>query len=93
MALSFATLKEILPNIPIYYAHPYLSFERGTNEKQNSIVREFLSKGKSFNNISDDVISRIKDWIKNFPRKPSIITPLLRCLFLSYLILQFRNFL
>ena len=66
---EFASLKEFLPNIPIYYAHPYSSFERGTNEKQNSIVRRFLSKGKSFNNISDDVISRIEAWINNLPRK------------------------
>lgn len=66
---EFATLNSILPDVPIYYAHPYSSFERGTNEKQNSLIRRFLPKGKSFDNISDDTIAFIEDWINNLPRK------------------------
>lgn len=67
--LEFAHLNSILPDVPIYYAHPYSSFERGTNEKQNSLIRRFLPKGKSFDNISDDYIAFIEDWINNLPRK------------------------
>lgn len=66
---EFATLKNIIPDVPIYYAHPYSSYERGTNEKQNSLIRRFLPKGKSFDNISDDFIAFIEDWINNLPRK------------------------
>lgn len=66
---EFAKLGSIFPDIPIYYAHPYSSFERGTNEKQNSLVRRFLPKGKSFDDISDDTIAFIEDWINNLPRK------------------------
>lgn len=66
---EFATLKNIFPDIPVYYAHPYSSFERGTNEKQNSLIRRFLPKSKSFDNISDDTLSMIEDWINNLPRK------------------------
>ena len=31
-----------IPTIPIYYAHPYSAYERGLNEKQNSLIRRFL---------------------------------------------------
>lgn len=66
---EFSTLNKALPNIPIYYAHPYSSFERGTNEKQNSLIRRFLPKGKSLDNVSDEVVKSIEDWINHLPRK------------------------
>ena len=34
------------PDTPIYYAHPYSAYERGTNEKQNSLVRRFSQRGR-----------------------------------------------
>ena len=39
---EFASLPQLLPTIPIYYAHPYSAYERGLNEKQNSLIRRFL---------------------------------------------------
>ena len=36
---EFASLPQILPDTPIYYAHPYSSYERGLNEKQNALIR------------------------------------------------------
>lgn len=66
---EFSTLKDVIPDVPVYYAHPYSSFERGTNEKQNSLIRKFLPKGKSFDNVSDEVVTQIEDWINNLPRK------------------------
>lgn len=66
---EFSKLPEQLPNTAIYYAHPYSSFERGTNEKQNSLVRRFFPKGKSFQMISDQAISFVENWINNLPRK------------------------
>lgn len=30
---EFSSLPQVLPNAPIYYAHPYSSYERGLNEK------------------------------------------------------------
>ena len=34
--------RSITSEIPIYYAHPYSAYERGLNEKQNSLIRRFL---------------------------------------------------
>ena len=48
---------------------PYSSFECGTNEKQNSLIRRFLPKCKSFDNVSDDTLSMIEDWINNLSMK------------------------
>lgn len=53
----------------VYYAHPYSSFERGTNENWNGIVRRFIPKGSSFDKIDDDAIKRINHYINTLPRK------------------------
>ena len=53
---EFASLPQSLPTIPIYYAHPYSAYERGLNEKQNSLIRRFLPKGRSFDVVTDERI-------------------------------------
>lgn len=58
-----------MPFADIYYAHPYSSFERGTNEKQNSLLRRFFPKGKRIDDVSDEAILKVQDWINNLPRK------------------------
>ena len=67
---EFADLGKYLPkSTKIYYAHPYSSYERGTNEKQNSIVRRFFSKGKSFENVTDEQVAFVEQWINTLLRK------------------------
>jgi len=53
----------------VYYAHPYSSFERGTNENWNGIVRRFIPKGRSFDDLTDKDIQRISHYINTLPRK------------------------
>jgi len=53
----------------IYYAHPYSSFERGTNENWNGIVRRFIPKGRSFTGLTDKDMNRIANYINTMPRK------------------------
>lgn len=66
---EFAKLNKISKEIHIYFAHPYSSFERGTNEKQNSLARRFFPKGTSFKNVPAHAVQRVQDWINNLPRK------------------------
>lgn len=53
----------------IYYAHPYSSWERGSNENWNGLVRRYFPKGTSFDNVQDDDLQRIQHMINNLPRK------------------------
>ena len=53
----------------VYYAHPYSSFERGTNENWNGIVRRFIPKKSSFDGLTDSDMTRIAHYINTLPRK------------------------
>ena len=52
-----------------YFARPYASWQRGTNEHVNGLVRWYLPKGTDFSKISDEQIARIEFLINNRPRK------------------------
>ena len=52
----------------IYYAHPYCSGERGTNENNNRMIRRWIPKGVSMENISPSYIKQIENWLNNYPR-------------------------
>jgi IS30 family transposase len=51
-----------------YFAHPYASWERGTNENLNGLVRWYLPKGTDFSKITDEQIKQIESLINNRPR-------------------------
>jgi IS30 family transposase len=53
----------------VYFAHPYASWERGTNENTNGLIRQYFPKGSDFSSISDDQISFVKDRLNDRPRK------------------------
>jgi IS30 family transposase len=55
--------------MPIYFAHPYSSWERGTNENTNGLIRRYLPKGTNFNNIDTKQLQIIQDKLNNRPRK------------------------
>ena len=52
----------------IYYAHPYCSGERGTNENNNRMIRRFIPKGIDIGEVKAAKIKEIEDWINNYPR-------------------------
>jgi IS30 family transposase len=53
----------------IYYAHPYSSWERGSNENNNKLIRRFIPKGVDISKITNKEIKRIEHWINNYPRR------------------------
>lgn len=56
------------PRTQVYYAHPYRSGERGSNENANRLIRRFIPKGTDITPISEEYIQKIEDWINNYPR-------------------------
>jgi len=53
----------------IYYAHPYSSWERGTNENLNKMIRRFIPKGTEIEKVSTKHLQVIESWINNYPRR------------------------
>jgi IS30 family transposase len=53
----------------MYFAHPYSSWERGSNENANGIIRRFLPRGTDFSKISPARIQAIEDWMNDYPRR------------------------
>ncbi len=66
---EFARLSEAVPDVDVYYTDPYSPYQRGTNEKQNVLIRRFIPKDRSFDDILDETIAAIEDWINRLPRK------------------------
>ncbi len=52
----------------IYFCHPYSSFERGSNENANKLIRRWIKKGEDIGQYTDRQIQDIQDWINNYPR-------------------------
>ena len=52
-----------------YFAHPYCSCERGTNENTNGLIRRFFPKKTDWNNVSNEELVRAEYLINTRPRK------------------------
>ena len=53
----------------VFFAHPYSSWERGTNENTNGLIRRFLPKGTDFNNVTEEQLKAIENNLNNRPKK------------------------
>lgn len=56
-------------NTRSYFCKPYHSWEKGTVENINGIIRRFFPKGTDFDTIEVEEIKRVEDWINNRPMK------------------------
>ena len=53
----------------VFYCHPYSSYERGSNENCNLLIRRWLPKGTSFKSLTHAHVKAIEHWINNYPRE------------------------
>lgn len=56
-------------NMDIYFATPYSSYQRGTNENTNGLIRRYLPKARSFRQLTQHQLDAIVSQINNRPRK------------------------
>jgi len=52
-----------------YFARPYHSWERGTNENTNGLIRQYLPKGTCFRDLTDKDCRQIEEALNSRPRK------------------------
>jgi IS30 family transposase len=52
-----------------YFAHPYHSWERGSNENLNGLIRQYIPKKTDFKTLSNQYIKDIETKLNNRPRK------------------------
>ena len=64
---EFNRLSDVFSKEHIYYAHPYASWERGTNENHNRLIRRWLPKGTK--KTTSKEVAFIENWINNYPKK------------------------
>ena len=67
---EFSSLHDALQQITdVYFAHPYSFWERGTNERHNGLLRQFVPKGTTICHYSKQFIQLATEKINLLPRK------------------------
>ena len=67
--LDSEAIKKAAKCSDVYYAHPYSSWERGSNENGNRILRRFVPKGTDIGKLTREELQRIENWVNNYPRR------------------------
>jgi len=58
-----------LLGLDVYFAHPYCSWERGTNENSGGLLRQYLRKGMDFEPLTDRQLASYVRQMNQRPRK------------------------
>lgn len=68
---EFSKFKDLEKELGVscYFANPYHSWERGTNENTNGLLRRFFPKGTNFKTLTRKEVNRAVWAINNRPRK------------------------
>jgi transposase, IS30 family len=55
--------------IPIFFAHPYSSYERGTNENTNGLIRQYFPKNLDLSKVNHRQVKKVESLLNHRPRK------------------------
>jgi len=62
-------MMEYCTGFTIYFANPYHSWERGTNENTNWLLRTYFPNGTDFNTVTEEELEKVQKQINMRPRK------------------------
>ena len=65
---SYEVLERLTP-LSVYFAHPYHSWERGTNENTNGLLRQYFPKGSDLGLATQAQLDRAVTLLNTRPRK------------------------
>lgn len=69
--------RKSLPDVTVYFADPYASWQKGAIENANGLIRQYIPKGMSFTDLSDEYIRNIQHKLNRRPReKLNFSTPI-----------------
>jgi IS30 family transposase len=55
--------------VNVYFAKPYCSWQRGTNENTNGLIRQYFPKGTDFSDVSHRAVAELQSSLNDRPRK------------------------
>ena len=79
---DYARLEQRFP-VKIYFATPYHSWERGSNENFNGLLRQYLPKGTCMRNVTQAQCNHIADDVNNRPASDTTSKHQQRCTIVS----------
>lgn len=78
--LRYEEIEEIL-GTTVYFCHPGASYEKGTNERHNGMLREYIPKGSDISKYSAEDLDRIVSKLNDLERKKlNYYTPYMKIL-------------
>ena len=67
--LERSCINKTIPRTKVYFCHPYSSWERGSNEHVNGMIRRKHPKGTDFSKVSKEQLAATEKWVNEYPRK------------------------
>jgi len=68
-ALQKSVMGSKKPRTLVFFCHPYSSWERGTNEQNNGLIRYHIPKGAAIKAYTHEQIRKLQEWLNNYPRR------------------------
>lgn len=67
--LAYDQIRQVLGGAEVYYCHSYASWEKGTNERHNRIIRQWYPKGTDFGQVTQEELDDLAEWMNHYPRR------------------------